>query len=525
METLDAPRQRSVIALSRDPSCDVPDRGRCSLPSINHLADDSRIKREPEMEHRKYSVPAISPSHPFPPPHSYSNHQSSNATSSVPGSLSGLLSPPESRRMSGDRDEKDQRPARQSLPSIHEALGGSEQSLSYTAPPPSAPVTAPPPFLPPSSAASPSEARTRAFPTDHHTGQGPPNPFAHPRSPFLGTASAAPPPPPPPAQADPSRHSFSSTPHHNKLPTLHPLRTTQSPPPADSARRYSAYPGQPASAYESTSAPQSAGSMNNHHSYGYSQYPSNYPLSAPTPSGPSNVYPSPSAATYSAPPRYPPTTWRPDNAEISRLEEKKLGRSSLAPYGESVKRHLESFDLEASLNEMTEGAGQIADFSKRYRNMAYAQQRMGHTPNSMPKLDEVDDMLRQSEKIAMSLQRMRDVVFNNQQASFIEPQRDQSHYRAVNGYDHDEPSPYPDEMKGGNGFPGPDPKKGQRRGVSSRLPCWKLPISNNNSALLPLVDVTAAIEQKPQNGEEALMGPGRCVMPAGCVSNLSHRIC
>jgi glutamate--cysteine ligase catalytic subunit len=34
------------------------------------------------------------------------------------------------------------------------------------------------------------------------------------------------------------------------------------------------------------------------------------------------------------------------------MEEKKAGRSSLVPYGESVKRHLESFDLEASLNEV-----------------------------------------------------------------------------------------------------------------------------------------------------------------------------
>ena len=37
---------------------------------------------------------------------------------------------------------------------------------------------------------------------------------------------------------------------------------------------------------------------------------------------------------------------------MTRLEEKKINRSSLAPYGESVKRHLESFDLEASLNEV-----------------------------------------------------------------------------------------------------------------------------------------------------------------------------
>jgi len=37
---------------------------------------------------------------------------------------------------------------------------------------------------------------------------------------------------------------------------------------------------------------------------------------------------------------------------MARIEEKKINRSSLAPYGESVKRHLESFDLEASLNEV-----------------------------------------------------------------------------------------------------------------------------------------------------------------------------
>ena len=37
---------------------------------------------------------------------------------------------------------------------------------------------------------------------------------------------------------------------------------------------------------------------------------------------------------------------------MAPVEEKKLNRSSLAPYGESVKRHLESFDLEASLNEV-----------------------------------------------------------------------------------------------------------------------------------------------------------------------------
>lgn len=309
----------------------------------------------------------VSPLQPFPgSQHSFGKHQSSSA-SSGPGPLGGLLSPPESRRTSGDEKEQQRPPARQSLPSIHEALG-SEQSLSsYPAPPPSAPASAPQSFLPPSSTASPSDQRQRTFSVDHINTQGPPNPFSHPRSPFMNTpSSTAPPPPPPQAQSESlPRPSFSSTQHNPKLPTLHPLRTTQSPPvgAARPNQPYSSYPSQPSSAYES-SAPHSAGPMNPQ--YGYSQYPPNYPLSAPPPSGPNSGYP-PSAATYSAPPRYPPPSWRSDGAELSRLEEKKLGgRSSLAPYGESVKRHLESFDLEASLNEVGHTHHFIFQFSNTY---------------------------------------------------------------------------------------------------------------------------------------------------------------
>jgi glutamate--cysteine ligase catalytic subunit len=337
----------------------------------------------------------VSPLHPYAgPPHSYSNHQSSGANT-LPGSLGGLLSPPESRRTSGD--EKEQRgPTRQSLPSIHEALGA-EQPLSYPGPPPSAPVSAPQQYHPSSTTVSPSDTRSRNFSTDLHASQGPSNPFSHPhpRSPFIGTSAvAAPPPPPPQSQPDslprpsfseprpsfasprpsfsdprPSlsdprsrptfpdqrppfpepRNSYSGSQHNSKLPTLHPIQTTQSPPPGPRPQLpYTSYPPQPSSAYES-STPHSAGPMNPN--YGYSQYPPNYPLSAPGPSGPSSGYPPP-ASTYSAPPRYPPPSWGSDNAEMARMEEKKIGRSSLAPYGESVKRHLESFDLEASLNEV-----------------------------------------------------------------------------------------------------------------------------------------------------------------------------
>ncbi|KAF2005599.1 hypothetical protein P154DRAFT_570892 [Amniculicola lignicola CBS 123094] len=437
---------------------DTAGRQSVGLPSISQL-DSEKVKREDDYQ-RKHSAAMVSPLHPYAGPSHVFGSQSGPA-SSLPGSLSGLLSPPESRRTSGDEKEGQRAPARQSLPSIHEALG-SEQPLSYPPPPSTAPVSAPPPYLPPTTTTSPSDSRSRPFSTDIHGNQGPPNPFAHPRSPYLGTpTSTSAPPPPSQAHHDSlPRPSFPSSAHNSKLPTLHPLRTTQSPPPGPPrpSAPYS-YPSQPSSAYES-SAPHSAGSMN--HYPPYSQYPQNYPLSAPAPGGSSHGYP-PSASAYSAPPRYPPPSWRAENPDLARLEEKKLGRPSLAPYGESVKRHLESFDLEASLNEMAEGSGRIADFSKHYRQRAHENQRIGLTPHSMPRLEEVDEMLKQSEKIQMSLQRMREVVFNHQQASIVESTQ-ASHYRPINGYEPDGAvqNSFSDEVKGAGGFAGPDLKK--RRG-------------------------------------------------------------
>ncbi|KAF2822225.1 GCS-domain-containing protein [Ophiobolus disseminans] len=398
------------------------------------------------------------------PSHYHSNHQSSPA-SAVPASLGGLLSPPESRRTSGDEKESQRPTARQSLPSIHEALG-SEQPLSYPPPvqPPSALTSAPQHYHPSSAVTSPSDQRHRPFPPDVHGSQGPTNPFSHPRSPFMGTSATNVPPPPPPQSHSDSlpRPSFQSprppysTPHHNpKLPTLHPLKTTQSPP-TSAARPNAPYSYPPPSTNFEASAPPPVASMSH---YSYPQYPSNYPLSAPPQSAPNSAYPS-AATTYSAPPRYPPpSSWR-DGSEMARMEEKKINRSSLAPYGESVKRHLESFDLEASLNEMADGSGRISEFSKIYRQRAHENQRIGMTPQSMPRLEEVDDMLKQSERINMSLQRMRDVVFSHHQASIVEPPQD-PRYRQMNGYDHDSSSNYGDDAKGG-GFAGGDSKTRKR---------------------------------------------------------------
>jgi hypothetical protein len=316
--------------------------------------DSSRFKREESEYQRKLSTPSmVSPLHPYSgPSHLHGTHQSPPA-SAVPGSLAGLLSPPESRRTSGDEKDVHKPAARQSLPSISEALGA-EQSLPYPGPvppPPSVPAPTSQHYAPVSTNTSPSDSRKRPFEPDSYSAQGPSNPFSHPRSPFVA-ASQVPPPPPPQSQVEPPprppyepRPAYSTPQHNPRLPSLHPIKTTQSPPPsARPTQPYSSYPPAPAPAYDPP-ATQAAESMN--HQYGYTQYAS-YPPSAPAPSGPPAAY-APSTSTYSAPPRYYPTSLR-DNTE-ARLEEKKLNRASLAPYGESVKRHLDSFDLEASLNE------------------------------------------------------------------------------------------------------------------------------------------------------------------------------
>ena len=301
-----------------------------------------------------------SPLHPYPgSSHMHNIHQSPPANA-VPGSLAGLLSPPESRRTSGDEKDAHRLAARQSLPSISEALR-TDQTLPYPGPaPPSSAVLTPSSqhYAPTSTNTSPSSARRRPGETDAYSAHGPSKSFPHPRSPFVSASTLqAPPPPPPPSSlshSEPvSRSSYEShppypTPQHNpRLPSLHPIKTTQSPP--QSAARpnapYSSYPPAAPAPYES-SAPQPNEAATRQ--YGHSQYAS-YPPSAPAQTAPPAAYPPP-ASTYSAP-RYYPTSLR-DNAEVARLEEKKLNRSSLAPYGESVKRHLDSFDLEASLNEV-----------------------------------------------------------------------------------------------------------------------------------------------------------------------------
>jgi glutamate--cysteine ligase catalytic subunit len=456
------------------------------LPSINHM-DAGRVKRKEVEYQRKHSAAMPNPLHLYTgPPHLHSNHQFSVANA-VPGSFGGLLSPPESRRTSGDEKESQRPTARQSLPSIHDALG-LEQPLAFlaTVPPPSSIRSAPQHYLSSSAATLLTEQRARCYPSDpQHVSQGPSDPLLHPQSPILSApaSKASPLSPHPPTQADSLPHPpFSesqppySTPQNSpKLPALHLLKTTRSPS-MSAAHTNILYPSHPplSTTYESSAA-QSAGPMNQR--YPYSQYPPSCALLAPSARASSLAYPL-ITSTCAAPPWYPPQSWL-DNLEMSRLEEKKIGRSSLLPCGEPVKRHLESFDLEASLEEMADGSGRIAEFSKTYRQQAHENEHMGMDCRDIPRLEEIVDMLKQSGRVLMSLQHMQDFVFNHHQVSVMEPPQD-PRYRPRNGYD-DSGSNYGDNTKRMGGFAGGD-NKIKKRGVGVPHPIDRVSTLTSNTA-------------------------------------------
>lgn len=113
---------------------------------------------------------------------------------------------------------------------------------------------------------------------------------------------------------------------------------------------------------------------------------------------------------------------------------------------------------------MADGCGRISAFTEVYRQRAHENVRIGMTPHSIPKMEEIDDMIKQGERVQVSLQRMKDVVFNHNQASAAEPPRE-AHYRRTNGYDHETSSSYGEDLKGGGGFAGGD-NKARKRGVS-----------------------------------------------------------
>ncbi|KIW03562.1 hypothetical protein, variant 4 [Verruconis gallopava] len=391
-----------------------------------------------------------SPALPFPgppPPPSPYSHTTTGSTSNPLGHT-GLISPPDSRRTSGD-EPSSVPTTRQSLPSISEALGSADHTLPY-------PPQVPPPAHSSSSSYFPAPASTsvadlhRRSVTSGPVLPEPPHsyPSSHPQSPFM---NRGPPPVQPPhtptAQADAySRPPY--PPQPPKLPTLHPIKTDSSPtasfrPPATYASQHPS-PAYDTPPHTAPSQPPYPYSGNQSQGYQY-QHPS-----APSASGP--LYSS------GAPPAPPRPYAEPGRWENGQMDDRARSSMSVGFHGDSVKRHLDDFDLEASLNEVAECSGKMLEFTREYGVRTHGNQRAGISPRSVPHLQTVDELMAKSRRIEESLKRIREMVIAQNHAieqQMKDPSRPvPANYPDMNGYS--------DDKQGMGGFAGSDTKK--RRG-------------------------------------------------------------
>ena len=328
---------------------------RSGPPSLD-LLDLDKVRREAHAEAERHPLsagavvtsaappPLVSPTSAHtgpPPPYSYS---SSSNTSSVMGIAHYLGSPTSPRR--GSNDDKEPGVPRLSLPSIHEALG-KDPAILYSGPPPSTTVPAPTSY--PTSTISPTTPAPRSQPEPQLP--GPPNPYAS-SQPLPSYSSSER--PEWKSQAPPTSHphpEIPHSPHHSSLhrshdPALHHSYTaspTSPHPPMRYSPSYSATTIPPPTYAPTTQPPPPASS--------YRSFPPPPAYSYPSP-GPSVAAYHPQTA-----PAQPPPPWRPDPYEAERGDDTrkpgtKRGSGNGQHYGESVKRHLEFFDLETSLNEV-----------------------------------------------------------------------------------------------------------------------------------------------------------------------------
>ena len=447
--------------------------------SYNHNAPMSSALHMP-------APPLISPSiySGPPPPYSYPSSAVSSAVGGGGGSGPGAVasgnytSQAETRRTSGD--DKEHLPASQrlSLPSISEALTGDQQQpisisslLSSTTPHSKF-------SLVPKSPTSPvGRSYLEKFP------KGPPDSFPQ------HTSSLYRPPQPsdrssgsnysPRTAASLGESRFSANPSFDShQPVPPPPRTISSPlqysrPGASPIQSQQTYvPPSPMNDKITRPAPPPVSNA----PFGYSAngYQPAYSFPPSTPG----------VSSYRAP-TLPPSPWRSTAPEIERVDEmrKATAKETSPPrpaYGESVKRHLDIFDLETSLNEVrihrhpglrsptnifqiAEGSGRGLEFSRHFGTRAHQTQRSGPIPGSLPSLTDCDEMIRQQSKVLDAMSRIRDVIYKQQQALVEQRNYDQQNYKAPpSETDDTESNSYIDKLEGSGGFAGADAKK--RRG-------------------------------------------------------------
>jgi len=307
--------------------------------------------------------PLISPSSMYscpPPPYSY---PSSAASSTVGGDRNGIgtgagtyMSPPETRRTSGD--EKEPLPSqRQSLPSITEALSGEQQQpisisslLSTSAPPQKISLVSQSPISPVgrSFIDTMPKGPPDSFPLHAPSTYRPQETSDRTTRPLYSPAVAT-------TNGDsriPALNSFPSTSSFDSRQSVQPSRTIPSP------STYSRPGASPLQYHRSTTPihdkiPRTSASTSNI-PFGYSVN-TYQPTTSFSPS-------TPGLFSYRTPTLQQQPLWRNPVHDYEREEEvrraiSKEGTPPKQAYGESVKRHLDIFDLESSLNEVSKYLG------------------------------------------------------------------------------------------------------------------------------------------------------------------------
>ncbi|KAI4229242.1 MAG: hypothetical protein L6R36_000990, partial [Xanthoria steineri] len=432
-----------------------------ALPSIGYI-DMEKIKRENSFYNSRHPTsaaphmpapPLISPSSMYsgpPPPYSY---PSSTASSVVGGHTNGYISSPTEPRHFVNEDKKEHQQApKQSLPPIHEALNReSNQPLSITS------------LLTKSTGAPPPPSQTAQYPPSHSPTSPGYRPYREPPSagpPFNTTRTQSSPinhseprqlhSPRPAADTGSNRHPSSAT-RETFYPPMLPPRTNLSPAPVSRASmsglsfRHSSPP------YESV--PRPSPTMNPPHAYASYPMPCSYGPPMPTITS-SRPPPSPSINSH----------WRYGEAEVDRSEEYRrvAAKESMEKrsFGEAVKRHLDNFDLETSLNEIAEGSGRALEFSRHYGARAHQTQRSGPVSGSVPSVAECDEMMSYQKRVLDSMQSIKEVIIAQQQA--LADQRSYEHsYKPASEADEDGAS-FHEKLEGSGGFAGAEAKK--RRG-------------------------------------------------------------
>ncbi|KAL2834871.1 hypothetical protein BDW59DRAFT_392 [Aspergillus cavernicola] len=398
-------------------SLEAGHRYRDHLPAINFIG------RGPAPS----PTPLVSPTTMYPnqPP----SYFSTTPTSSGPG----YISPREPRRPPDD--EKEKQPPRQSLPSIHEALGN-DNSLPYPPPPTSAPPQ-----------------QSHSAPPPHHLNSnprrpgvegpsGPPNPFSNgaPAGSFSTLSHQT----QLQLHTEASRTSLTSlNTQDSRNASLQSLSSGKSPTQSASTGITSINGSQTGSGYD-YNPPTSAGSVASPNGYGGYSQP--FPFQSQPPPGA---------------PVYPTTTYDSRPYVGARVDDVKGGNPghSFAGLNDSVKRHLEVYDVETSLNEIVDMSTRSLDFSRHYASRAH---QAGPVMGSLPLLQEVEEMINIQRRHHDALMRIRTAVLNEH--ALAEQMAQRKAFKPGGMHDDDRMAMYQEEFKG-SGFTGPDSKK--RRGKAA----------------------------------------------------------